>query len=175
MRSGLLVLQCSSSSLTRSVASSLAMAVWVVVECVLIKLFIRCSSDGISRAAYTTGQEGTGGTGTTCYLTLMLTQVILFLFNFLWICVLFVRDYIPGLQIKSNYLCPGSWHGRMDSATSQPLLVTTRAQLLLSPPPPHTRSSVLPGRRPPRACSLSSSSRCPTTSTTTVKGTYCTT
>lgn len=38
----------------------------------------------------------------------MLTQVILFLFNFLflWICVLFVRDYIPGLQIKSNYACP---------------------------------------------------------------------
>jgi hypothetical protein len=78
------------------------MAVWVVVECVLIKLFIRCSSDGISRAAYTTGQEGTGGTGTTCYLTLMLTQVILFLFNFLflWICVLFVRDSWVANQIK---------------------------------------------------------------------------
>uniref|UniRef100_A0A0A9GN06 Uncharacterized protein n=1 Tax=Arundo donax TaxID=35708 RepID=A0A0A9GN06_ARUDO len=52
----------------------------------------------------------------------------------------------------------------MDSATLQPLLGTTRALLLLPP----TRN-VLPGRRR-RACSLSSSSRCPMTSTTTAKG-----
>jgi hypothetical protein len=94
--------------------------------------------------------------------------------QFLMDLCLSVRDS-SGCKTKSNYLCPGSWHGRMDSATSQPLPVTTRAQLLLPPPPPPPptrRSVLLPGRRPPRACSLSSSSRCPTTSTTTVKGTY---
>ena len=92
--------------------------------------------------------------------------------NFLYIymdpvCVcLHTRDPCWGVQR------PGSWHGRMGSATSRRLAaVTTRAQLLLPPPPPPTRS-VPPGRRPAssRACSRSSSSRCPTTSTTTAKG-----
>ena len=100
----------SSSSLTRSlrlvvwfVSAMAVVACWVVVVewSWLNCLSARCS-DGISRAAYTTGQEGTGGTGTTCYLTLMLTQVILFLFSFLWICVLFVRDSWVANQIKSS-------------------------------------------------------------------------
>ena len=79
------------------------------------------------------------------------------------VCVcLHTRDPCWGVQR------PGSWHGRMGSATSRRLAVTTRAQLLLPPP---TRSAP-PGRRPTssRACSRSSSSRCPTTSTTTAKG-----